>query len=761
MNYRSICLVAAFGWTLAGCSDSLYEDSTGSVDLVPFYGGGTAADPTAGLPRQIVTNRGWVNGHRIEYWDFGSITLPRKTGSRAEPLRVPDAPEVSRMYFFYDQLGRPLFSTPGFDPKTNTWFMPGGKGAQNPAPVESTGDAYYEQPYAGRPRAKLIDPERGVADYQRPIIDVLPGADYSGLWEVVEITIKDSDYTVDDVKSLARLQEALDDGRASQHRTGFVINCPLVDERTAVVPSAMNDNIPRPRLELWYRTKLANCFLANGWQSIGETKDANVAASERSNLRLFDAGEYPANRINTLDVISARIGDETTLTAPVAKSFTPTLPSTTNAPDGTKVRARIVNDDVFTALPRVTAADPAGYSPITWVWDTNIPEGGPPYVPGSRRDADDLMVPPDPSPAANPTLGGTVEARDGGTNVVSRNLAIVGPATSCTSNDQCKFGLQCNVMPDVTIATTDPPAGQNIADVVIQREGGPRCDVPAGGFGASCSPGVSRCDVQSAADSPNETQLKAIGVATAGPSFTVHADKTTADKRLADAQTASTDTTLTQDERDDAAAMIPSLQMAADRAGARVEYYDRLGFTTDLNGWGYLCYPGFTSNGFGTGFCAIRCDATANGTVTEVETEIDVNGTKVPYTFRTEPRCGGTNMLGYRCLPSGTVPERQRVCVRECNRQASTMAAYFVDDPAPTNAFNTALCNFPFNIAGANMTPMPIKPSDDLREMKAITGQECLAASLSVSALNSTTVRACTWNPDMVPRNPDIWPGQP
>jgi hypothetical protein len=78
------------------------------------------------------------------------------------------------------------------------------------------------------------------------------------------------------------------------------------------------------------------------------------------------------------------------------------------------------------------------------------------------------------------------------------------------------MGLQCNPMPDVNLATAVPPAGQNLADVVIAREGGARCDVPAKTFGEYCAPGVARCDVQTATGGDNDKALKALGVVAAG-----------------------------------------------------------------------------------------------------------------------------------------------------------------------------------------------------------------------------------------------------
>jgi len=57
------------------------------------------------------------------------------------------------------------------------------------------------------------------------------------LQEIVEVTITAGGFPPDSIKSLSTINAAVADGRASLQRTGKVINCPIVDERTAVTPS--------------------------------------------------------------------------------------------------------------------------------------------------------------------------------------------------------------------------------------------------------------------------------------------------------------------------------------------------------------------------------------------------------------------------------------------------------------------------------------------------------------------------------------------
>jgi hypothetical protein len=89
-----------------------------------------------------------------------------------------------------------------------------------------------------------------------------------------------------------------------------------------------------------------------------------------------------------------------------------------------------------------------------------------------------------------------------------KNFPLIGVITRCKTDDDCKNvaaapglqgKLQCNSTPiDLRVNTgglaiDDPPAGFTQADLIERREGGPRCDVPAVGFGSFCAPGIARC----------------------------------------------------------------------------------------------------------------------------------------------------------------------------------------------------------------------------------------------------------------------------
>jgi len=502
-----------------------------------------------------------------------------------------------------------------------------------------------------------------------------------------------------------------------------------------VTPSGMMNNIPRPRIEIWYRRMLGYCYLANGWETIGQALDEDQPASDPANLRLFQAGIDINNRVDTFDVLRTTLGaglsETQAIAVPVTRLFVPTLPVPLGNPSGDITRVRYAGDDLSLALPRHKASDPGGYSPIAWLWDLNVRQD-PPYQNGTYRDYASV----DPA---------STVARDADTNVLTRNYAIVGVATKCKADSDCRMGMECNPVPDVNLATADPPAGQNLGDVVIAREGGARCDVPVKTFGDYCAPGVARCDVQAVAGGDNEKALKALGVAVAGPTFTVHADLTTAQTNLANAMAMGAD-----------AATLAPLQTAVNTQTARAAYYDSFGLTKDLGGYGYLCYP-YAGTAAGGGYCQIRCDSGASGTNVTVKTQLAVVDGKDPsvtnmvdYTYNTEVRCGAANMLGYRCLPTSQLPERGRVCLRECKL-------------ADTQSFNRALCDSPLNIkpdtSGNPSTAFMLGAG--LPAKSAITQQVCSSiVAPAVNGVTASAVVACSWNPDFEPRDPSVWPGQ-
>jgi hypothetical protein len=720
-------------------SEALSDNDSGYIDLVPFYPG-TAANPNAGLPIIVAPRRGWIAGTRIEYYDFGPVGNVRKRNEAGAEIREPAYANVFPIYFFFDSSGRPLFSKPAFDSKSGVWRMNGGRNPVNPAPVAAPAGGqerkdYYGTVYLRRGRAVLRDDARGSSEFQRPVIDTLAvnstATNATGLWEIVEITVKDSAYRPDAIKSAATIAKGVADGRLVQRNTGMVINCPVVDERTIVMPSALANNIPRPRIQIWYRTKLGECYLVNGWETIGETIDENQSAQDPNNLRLFGTADL-AKRVGTLDSFNYVVGaaepgkTQSVTAAAVTKLYVPTVTVGST-------RNRYAGDDIALALPRHKAGDPGGYSPIAWLWDLNVPQA-PPYQPGSIKDI------------VNVDLGGTT-ARDAAPAVTTNNIAIIGAATKCVTDADCKWGMVCNLLPDDNLATTAPEAGSNVVDVMIAREGGPRCDVPAVGYGQYCSPGVARCDVQAAAGGENDKRLKAIGVASAGPTFTVHADQRAAQTALSNATSlsqgmdpADPPRMVTAAEMAAAMASLPGLMSTLNALNARVATYDALGYTTDFAGYGYFCYPpvlGTSNPPTLGGFCHIRCDSGASATASMVTVDLPVPGSATfQNVFAGEARCGGLNLLGYRCLPTSSA-ERQRVCMRSCNTRNTT-------------AQSAAVCDYQLNqkadMAGNPVTGFSFSNGQPVRT--AIVGQMC-----------SPVASTCNWNAEFEPRDPAEWTG--
>jgi hypothetical protein len=585
---------------VVGCGgDKLSDDAYGFIDLAPYYyDGSSAANPSAGLPREINPFGGWMNGVRAQYYDFGIVGSVKKRTDTA----VPDYAVVNPMYFFFNSAGQPLFSKPIYERRTGLWHMRGGVRVLDPNPPNSSAK---NVPYSVRIRNELVDSARGTSDYQRPIVDVLqhvqPG--YSGLWEIWEVIAPD-DYQPDAIKSYATLRTALDSGWQLT-RTQRVINCPVIDDRQYVAPTATWYGMPHPRIELWYRTKQGSCFLTDGWLALGDF-----------NGTLYKANSN-ARRLNTFDVISYTIGNgpsaRTTIVSPISRMFQPKVTVANQDPTRGATDIRYVGDNVTESLPKLNGGDPPGYRPIRWLWDLRVPQD-PPYESGTYKALEQM----DPA---------MLSARSG---PFTKNIPLIGLWYGCKTNADCAGHphgpgpeLQCNQIPNSDLGLSDPPADKLLAAnnnvaaaqlaLLVSREGGPRCDVPAARFGEYCAPGIARC----------ELDVKS---------------------------TAST----TYPEKD-------SITVA----GAEVKYS-----ASGLVG-GYTCQPK------GTGYCYMRCDSDVGaGSGKAIDIMVTYTGPDnrkktEKSTLPIDVRCG--NIPGYRCLtPTVTagnlpVPTRERVCLRQCD----------------------------------------------------------------------------------------------
>jgi hypothetical protein len=491
---RSLPAVIYFPLTLiissvavVGCGDDkLADDPYGFIDLAPYYyDGSSATNPSGGLVREIAPQGGWMNGIRAQYYDFGIVgTVKKRTDAN-----TPDYAVVNPMYFFFNSAGQPLFSKPVYERRTGLWHMRGGVNVLDPNPPNSSAK---NVPYSVRVRNTLVDKDRGVADYQRPIVDVLqhvtPG--YSGLWEIYEVIAPDG-YQPDAIKSLATLQKGINDGSFLVSRTQRVFNCPVIDDRQFVTPTPTWYGMPHPRIELWYRTKQGSCFVADGWLALGNFDGSLIKANSNSRrLNQFDTISY---------TIGAGVSARTTVVAKVTRIFQPKVTVANQDPTKTATDIRYVGDNVTDTFPKLSPADPPGYSPIRWLWDLKVPQD-PPYEPGSYKSLDQM----DPA---------NLSIRSG---PFTKNMPLIGTWSGCANNDDCanlpvvggQPKLTCNQIPNPDLGLSDPPAatlaavGNDVAKAQaflnLNREGGPRCDLPVVRFGEFCAPGIARCALTSA-----------------------------------------------------------------------------------------------------------------------------------------------------------------------------------------------------------------------------------------------------------------------
>jgi hypothetical protein len=774
----SLSLLASLS-ALTGCGgDEFSDEAYGAIDLAPyFFDGSSAANPTAGLPREIAGKRGWVGingGKRAEFYDFGLVNFTRKRSAVGATLAEPDTAKANPIYFFYDGNGNPMFSRPVFDKRTGTFNIRGGINVLNPNPrTPPPGSAEegraYNLPYSARARNTIDDPNRHSDDYQRPIIDKLQNdAAYAGVWEIIAVTVKDSGYVPDTIKSAKTLLAARDAGKVSFTSTGKVINCPVLDDRTFVTPSSMAFMMNpqpfmnvQPRIEVWFRTKLGSCFLANGWETIGRTLDdgnGNLQDPREldennlpMNVELRKADDL-SNGLDTFDVIRYAVGNGrnvvNTVVVPIGKHYIPKVTVATLAAGGATSDVRYAGEDMEPVAPRHFDGDPPGYSPLVWLQDVTVPQD-PPFQGGTFKSLD----------AIDPTK---IAPRTG---VFVKNFPLVGIASECRADGDAdcakggghdapgSFKLTCNRWPDIDLATTAPPTGKTLADIMIDREGGPRCDVPKASFGEYCAPGVARCEnlipnptaaemAQADTISPDKKLLTADKpkFAAAGPEFKMPA----VPAAMAPAM----------------GSTVPANQPAIDAANAKIAYYKSWGYYRDYLPRGYACHP---SNG---GYCYVRCDGSASagaqkdvgykkddgtdfGTsmddtkalAEKFKRDIQTGNVTMRWAFPYDARCGGTAMLGYQC--SSTRANAQRVCLRTCAT-------------ANTDLQNKQICDWPFNDdlsspAGDGKFQGQFKlGSNSGTATDGIPGQSC-------NNLQGAT--ACTWNPDFEPRGPDYtWP---
>ena len=270
-----------------------------------------------------------------------------------------------------------------------------------------------------------------------------------------------------------------------------------------------------------------------------------------------------------------------TVVVPAGKIYIPKVTISTMNPAQNNYDLRYFGDDITPAIPRHYDSDPPGYSPITWLWDVTVPQDRlTPRAP-SRVWVTSIRWPP------RPAIRSTTTARSGpATTRSSVWLALSGNA------DCAGFDRQCNVLPDLDLATADLPPGKNIADLTIEREGGPRCDIPAVGYGQYCAPGIARCasHVPNSAGTGGQKSdwdlLQAMKIGAPGPNLAVHAPaaaaKTALDGGRPVQQAIIDNPASTPEQRTAAMGAIARLESTYATAQARATSYAEKGYATDL-----------------------------------------------------------------------------------------------------------------------------------------------------------------------------------
>lgn len=479
-------------FTLLGglaCDEEFADTAFGALELETVFPGGTPRNPTAGLPDSIDPQGGFERGARAEYYDFGPVTTQVSTETGA-----PTAARVYPMYFFFTPEGHPLLGPALRERRDGTDHIRGGHEVRDPNPKDfcngpdgapipgvdpvacrALNDAAKRRPYAIRYREVVVDPLRQSSDFQRPIVDKTPAdqgglAPYTGLWEIVEVTVP-SGYRPDAIKHKKTLDRAIASGRFRARPTGKVINCPIVDERTATPPGVTARDGFHPRIELWYRRKLTFCFLANGWPTLGTP----------------DGRPYPANsdaqRLDTFDVSRSTVGSgktqQSVLLVPVGRAYEPSVLTSDN--QNRFNRTRVANQIVASGRPRRTPADPPGYTPIRWMWDVLI-EGT--FVPDSFQDESQISafqaVPRRP-----------------------HNLPTRGIAVPCSYPKVPRLGEpfpeQCGIVRNRPQGGTFVDPGGDPACEALGLACNKNtcfCDNPPVGYGQRCGLSLARCDEQ-------------------------------------------------------------------------------------------------------------------------------------------------------------------------------------------------------------------------------------------------------------------------
>lgn len=483
MSRRLLLTWALLSAVASACTNEYRDEAFGVLELSALFPstGNTGGEP----PETLFPEAGFEGGARAEYYNFGSVAVQR------DAFGEPVSARVNPMYFFFTPDGKPLMAPVMREVRTRQDFINGGPNVVNvnpkifcdvegadPLGCQALDERQRARVYSVRFREALIDPLRNVDDYQRPVVDVSPAdvagsrAIYSGLWEIVEVTVP-SGYEPDAIKQYRTLRDAIDDGGFRARHTGKVINCPILDERTQVPQGVADAATFRPRMEIWYRRKLAFCYVADGWLTLADAANNRLpAGSDAARLDTFDVSR----------IVSGQGPAATTvLTVPVGKAYVPA--QVAFDPINGVSRTRVGGQIVSAGRPRRTRSDPPGYTPIRWLWDIQV-EGE------YREDSFDEVRELDENGQVLPRAPQQVV-----------NLPLRGVQTACSlpkldKTIDGRSGVQCGVNTTVN------------GKLVVDASGDPTCtalglacnrntcfcDSPPVRYGQRCGVGLARCD---------------------------------------------------------------------------------------------------------------------------------------------------------------------------------------------------------------------------------------------------------------------------
>jgi hypothetical protein len=348
-----------------------------------------------------------------------------------------------------------------------------------------------KRPYPVRERDPVIDPNRHVADYQRPIVDFTPAdinndIPYTGFWEIVEITTP-ADYEPDAIKHVDTLNRAVASGKYLRRATQKVLNCPMIDERTSVLQGITDRPTPHPRIELWYRKKLTFCFLANGWETLGNAKGQ----------LLFSNSD--GDRVDTFDVGRIAVGEgkvqQSRLVIPVGLAYSPAI-FTSDQSGAPPTITRLADNLLIRGLPRHHPNDTGNYTPVRWLWDLVVERDYQVGALTSVEQVDENVAQPQ-NAFANPFVP------------VVHNVPVRGPAVKCSfppvEGRNPKVCGKKVPNPD----DADNPLIDARGDTACTSNGLECnkdtcfCDAPFVGYGQACGSGIAQCSPDKDALSDN------------------------------------------------------------------------------------------------------------------------------------------------------------------------------------------------------------------------------------------------------------------